>query len=515
MADFGGRYRLDRCLGVGGMGEVWLGYDEELGDRPVAIKVMRSGLLTGSVDLARFQREMRLASRMQHSNIRTVFTTGSDQGVPFMVMEYLQGGDLGKRLAGWSHNEIARIGIETCSALAYAHSLEPGVVHRDIKPGNLFICDSGTVKVTDFGLAKAVTETPLSAAGTVFGTMPYISPEQWLGAPVTFSDDIWGVGCVLYELLSGRLPRLYETATEYFAAAARREYVVPLPDTVPAGLANAVLAMLHTDPLARPTASQAVELLSVRRAPRVPGAVASPTLLATAQQSPTRREMRSAQTEMAPAGTRQDHPPPDRPLNPTGPVPPPGPIIPAQEGHNASGDQVPVRMSLRPEGDSHPKGKRMLLVSAIAGLVVTGTVIYAAVSASSTATVSQGSSSAKGPGSPSGQGSATAGEEPPADPAEAKEIAYKMLPSFGFDQTTQYSCLVILWDKVSNWNVYAQNDSGYYGIPQARPGYIMADAGPNWRTDAATQIKWGLSYIKETYGTPCGAWQYAESNGTY
>ena len=102
-----------------------------------------------------------------------------------------------------------------------------------------------------------------------------------------------------------------------------------------------------------------------------------------------------------------------------------------------------------------------------------------------------------------------------ASPAAAKEIAYKLLPSFGFNQTTQYSCLVILWEKVSNWNVYAKNASGYYGIPQARPGDAMASAGPDWQSDAATQIKWGLGYIKETYGTPCVAWQYAESNGTY
>ena len=245
MTDFGGRYRLDRRLGTGGMGEVWLAYDLELGDRPVAIKMMRSAMLSTPADLARFQREMRLASRMQHSNIMTVFTTGSDQGVPFMVMEYLQGSDLGKLPAGWSHDEVARIGAETCCALAYAHSLEPGVVHRDIKPGNLFVCETGTVKVTDFGLAKAVTEPTLSTAGTVLGTLPYISPEQWLGAPVTFSDDIWGVGCVLYALLSGRLPRLYESPIAYVSAAARREFVAPLPDTVPAGLANAVLAMLH------------------------------------------------------------------------------------------------------------------------------------------------------------------------------------------------------------------------------------------------------------------------------
>ena len=111
-------------------------------------------------------------------------------------------------------------------------------------------------------------------------------------------------------------------------------------------------------------------------------------------------------------------------------------------------------------------------------------------------------------------GTATVAKAPQHDPTVAKEIAYRMLPSFGFNQTTQYSCLVILWNTVSGWNVYAASRPGAYGIPQA-PGDAMASAGPDWRTDAATQIKWGLGYIKETYGTPCAAWQYEESNGSY
>jgi len=244
------------------MGEVWLACDEELGDRQVAIKVLHNRMLADPDDVARFQREMRLASRMQHPNIMTVFTTGSDNGVPFMVMEYLEGSDLGKLPHGLGADEVARIGRETCAALAYAHGLNPGVVHRDIKPGNLFICDSGQVKVTDFGIAKAVGGTKLSVTGTLMGTLPYMAPEQWLGEPTTFSIDVWAVGCVLYELLSGRLPCSYATPTEYVAAAARREAVSPLPDTVPAWLADAVLAMLRPAAVDRPTAAQCVQLLS-------------------------------------------------------------------------------------------------------------------------------------------------------------------------------------------------------------------------------------------------------------
>ncbi len=262
MADFGGRYRQVRLLGTGGMGEVWLALDEELGERPVAIKRMHPQMLADAGDVARFQREMRLAARMQHPNIMTLFTTGTDNGIPFMVMEYLEGRDLGKASRIWGAAEAARAGRDTCAALEYAHGL--GVVHRDIKPGNLFLCDTGQVKVTDFGIAKAVSGTSLTATGTLVGTLPYMAPEQWLGEPPAFSNDIWAIGCVLYELLSGRPPRSYASATDYVAAAARREQVPPLQPNpnIPAWLADAIMAMLEPDPRRRPSAARCVQLLS-------------------------------------------------------------------------------------------------------------------------------------------------------------------------------------------------------------------------------------------------------------
>jgi serine/threonine protein kinase len=277
MGVFGGRYRQVRVLGTGGMGEVWLALDVELGERPVAVKRMRSRMLSEAEDVARFQREMRLAARMQHPNIMTLFTTGSDNGVPFMVMEYLQGQDLGKISRIRDADEVARVGRETCAALEYAHGM--GVVHRDIKPGNLFLCDTGQVKVTDFGIARAVSGTSLTATGTLVGTLPYMAPEQWLGEPAAFSNDIWAVGCVLYELLSGRPPRTYASPTEYVAAAARREPVPPLhPDAgTPAWLAAAVMAMLEPDPRRRPGAAECVRLLSGPPAqPQGPAAVRRP-----------------------------------------------------------------------------------------------------------------------------------------------------------------------------------------------------------------------------------------------
>lgn len=308
MADFGGRYRQVRLLGTGGMGEVWLALDEELDERPVAIKRMHSRMLADAEDVARFQREMRLAARMQHPNIMTLFTTGTDNGVPFMVMEYLEGQDLGKASRTWSADEAARIGRDTCAALEYAHGM--GVVHRDIKPGNLFLCDTGQVKVTDFGIAKAVSGTSLTATGTLVGTLPYMAPEQWLGEAAAFSNDIWAIGCVLYELLSGRPPRTYASPADYMAAAARREAVPPLqPGTsTPAWLAHAIMAMLEPDPRHRPSAAECVQLLSgpsaqfqqtaaIRRP--IPAAAYSPTAPSGAPRRPASPTSRSRARSIA------------------------------------------------------------------------------------------------------------------------------------------------------------------------------------------------------------------------
>jgi putative spermidine/putrescine transport system substrate-binding protein len=138
------------------------------------------------------------------------------------------------------------------------------VVHRDIKPGNLFMCEAGLLKVTDFGIAKAVSGTKLSVTGTFIGTLPYMAPEQWLGTPAAVSSDIWAAGCVLYELVSGHLPRSYSTPAEYLAAAARGDRVPALASvaSVPPWLASAVMSMLQPDPRDRPTASACVQLLS-------------------------------------------------------------------------------------------------------------------------------------------------------------------------------------------------------------------------------------------------------------
>ena len=261
MTKFGERYELVRRVGAGGMAEVWLAHDEELAGRPVAIKIMHKHMLPNEDDVARFEREMRFAALMAHPNIVTVYTTGTCGDTPFLVMEYLRGHDLEKVMLGDDPEHIAGIGRDVCSGLAYAHS--EGVIHRDIKPANLFLCDTGQIKITDFGVARAVSETALSTAVLV-GTFAYMPPERWRGEPSAFSGDVWAAGCVLYRLISGRPPRLLPDVGHYAAAATRGEPVPDLRDITdaPDWLTVPVMAMLEDDPACRPTAGECVQALS-------------------------------------------------------------------------------------------------------------------------------------------------------------------------------------------------------------------------------------------------------------
>ena len=267
VAEFGDRYELIRLIGSGGMGEVWLAHDEELAGRPVAIKIMHKHMLPNADDVARFEREMRFAAMMDHPNIVTVYTTGTWEEAPFMVMEYLRGHDLEQALPGGDAEHVAGIGRDVCSGLAYAH--REGVIHRDIKPANLFLLESGQVKITDFGVARAAGGTALSTIGVVVGTLAYLPPERWRGDPPAFSNDIWAVGCVLYRLISGRLPRLLPDVADYAAAATRGD---PFPDLrditdAPGWLTGPVMAMLADDPVLRPTAGECLQLLSSAQFP--------------------------------------------------------------------------------------------------------------------------------------------------------------------------------------------------------------------------------------------------------
>ncbi|HEX5366125.1 MAG TPA: Stk1 family PASTA domain-containing Ser/Thr kinase [Acidimicrobiales bacterium] len=206
---FNGRYELHRRLGRGGMAEVYLARDQLL-DRPVAVKVLFPALATDPGFVERFRREAQSAANLQHPNIVSVFDWGEANGTYFIVMEYVEGMTLAEVLRdeGRLHpDRAAEITADIAAALGFAHRNR--VVHRDVKPGNVLITRDGGVKVADFGIARALSDSSdqnLTKTGSVMGTATYFSPEQARGAPVDPRSDIYSLGCVLYEMTTGHPP---------------------------------------------------------------------------------------------------------------------------------------------------------------------------------------------------------------------------------------------------------------------------------------------------------------------
>ncbi len=201
-----GRYRIERRLASGGMGTVHLAEDRRLG-RKVALKLLEEELAADPDFVARFEREARAAAALSHPNIASVFDFGEDEGRPFIAMEYIAGRDLTRLLDQQASLEPGRavaIACSICDALAHAHSA--GIVHGDVKPANVIIGDDGRVKLTDFGIARARGHTTLTAAGSVIGTGRYSAPEQVGGKAVGPETDLYSLGVVLFEMLTGSVP---------------------------------------------------------------------------------------------------------------------------------------------------------------------------------------------------------------------------------------------------------------------------------------------------------------------
>lgn len=264
-----GRYRLVRQLGEGGMGQVWEARDEVLG-RLVAVKVislLSGGGSRGGEARARFLREARITAALQHLNIVTVHDLGEteseDGTTPFLVMELLRGEGLDAvmRRHPIALRDVARWGTQMCDALAEAHAA--GILHRDIKPANIVISASGTVKVLDFGIARAadpsVTGGRLTQTGFIVGTPQYMAPEQARGFPEQRSD-LYALGCVLFEMITGRLPFRAADTVSYLSAHLTQE--PPAPSSVAAGIPSAwdevVLTLLRKDPGQRYASAAAV-----------------------------------------------------------------------------------------------------------------------------------------------------------------------------------------------------------------------------------------------------------------
>jgi eukaryotic-like serine/threonine-protein kinase len=249
------RYRLDERIAVGGMAEVWAAEDLDL-ERRVAVK-----LLHGSADPDRFAREARAAAGLSHPAICRLYDYGEEDGRPYMVLEYLAGGTLEDRLASEEplpDDDAERIAREVASGLAHAH--ERGLVHRDIKPGNVLFDEEGAAKITDFGIARVVDASTLTEAGTLLGTAAYISPEQARGERATPASDVYSFGVILYRMLTGRLPFEAQSPLELAAMheAADPPAVSTLRPDAPRSLELVATAALAKRPEERPPDGRAL-----------------------------------------------------------------------------------------------------------------------------------------------------------------------------------------------------------------------------------------------------------------
>ena len=251
-----GRYRLVRRLASGGMGQVWRAADKILG-RPVAVKLLSSGFAEDRAFLDRFRTEARRTATLPHAGIASVFDYGEleePDPTAYLVMELVEGAPLSAVLAREGRLDPERVlDVVAQAALALGAAHQAGVVHRDVKPGNLLLRRDGVVKVTDFGIARTIGEAPRSEIGLVVGTVAYLSPEQVACRPVTPASDVDALGVVAYECLAGRRPFTGEHPVA-LALAHRRHRPPPLPPDVPAPVRALVEQAMARDARTRPAA---------------------------------------------------------------------------------------------------------------------------------------------------------------------------------------------------------------------------------------------------------------------
>jgi serine/threonine-protein kinase len=250
-----GPFAIETEIGSGAMGTVYRAHYRETGQE-VAIKIISAGQDTNPTTLARFEREAAILKKLKHPNIVRLLATGRYRGTPFYVMEYIEGNSLEhllQRRQRFTWEEIVTLGRQLCAALQHAH--QQGIVHRDLKPGNIMITPDDVAKLTDFGIAKGLEITQLTATNCTVGTASYMSPEQCRGERnLTHKSDLYSLGVVFYELLTGRRPFLAETTLDMFLAHTEGKFERPsrLVLDIPIWLDTLVCQLLEKDPEKRP-----------------------------------------------------------------------------------------------------------------------------------------------------------------------------------------------------------------------------------------------------------------------
>ncbi|MFC0532848.1 serine/threonine-protein kinase [Phytohabitans kaempferiae] len=387
----GGRYRLDERIASGGMGDVWRGTDEVLG-RTVAVKILLPALLEEPGFAERFRGEARTMATINHPGVVDVYDYGSDQQIAFLVMEYVEGDALSRTLSRVGRLTPARtmaLVAQAADALQAAH--EKGIVHRDVKPGNLLVRPNGTLVLTDFGIARSAMVGQLTAAGSVLGTASYISPEQAAGGTATAASDIYALGVVAYQCLSGHRPFEGDNPLE-IAMKHVRDQARPLPGDIPPAIRRIVDQSMAKDPAARfqtaamlgAVARQAAATLGsappARPAP--PGRPASPAPTSSPGPGST----------PAPPHTTPAYPPPGSPVAaPPAPVsqqpyrpapPPPGgyrpgaspvppgrPVVPTNAPHAHPAQQYGGYPQAQPE-ESSTNRQILIVLAVVLGVLV-------------------------------------------------------------------------------------------------------------------------------------------------
>jgi eukaryotic-like serine/threonine-protein kinase len=258
-----GRYRLDSPIASGGVGEVWRAFDLVL-DRPVAAKVLRSEYAGQRQALDRFRAEARHAGSVAHPGIAQIYDygEGGDIGAPFLVMELVNGPSLADLLAAGPLDPGSTMDVlaQAAAGLQAAHAA--GLVHRDVKPGNLLIAPGGQVKITDFGIAHAAGSLPITRTGMVIGTPSYLAPERAAGGLASPASDLYSLGIVGYECLTGEPP--FSGMPYEVAAAHQHRELPPLPASVPAAAARLVAELTARDPANRPASAAVAAEQAVR-----------------------------------------------------------------------------------------------------------------------------------------------------------------------------------------------------------------------------------------------------------